>query len=82
MESITVENLNPKAKKLLEDLADLNLISIIKKTVSKKSSIDWNTLLSKTQQNGVLKAVESINKGEGTPHKEVITKLREKFNNE
>ena len=82
MESITVENLNPKAKKLLEDLADLNLISIIKKTVSKKSSIDWNTLLSKTQQNGVLNAVESINKGQGTPHKEVITKLREKFNNE
>ena len=28
MESITVEILNPKAKKLLEDLADLNLISI------------------------------------------------------
>ena len=28
MESITVEILNPKAKKLLEDLAELNLISI------------------------------------------------------
>ena len=82
MESITVEILNPKAKKLLENLADLNLISIIKKTVSKKNSTDWNTLLSKTQQNSVLKAVESINKGDGIPHKEVITKLREKFNNE
>ena len=82
MESIIVEILNPKAKKLLEDLADLNLISIIKKTVSKKNSTDWNTILSETQQNGVLKAVESINKVEGTPHKEVISKLREKFNNE
>ena len=82
MESITVEILNPKAKKLLEDLAELNLISIIKKKVSKKNSTDWNKLLSETQQNGVLRAVESINKGEGTPHKEVITKLREKFKNE
>ena len=81
MESITVEILNPKAEKLLKELADLNLISIIKKTVSKKNSTDWNTLLSKTQQNGVLTAVESINKGEGITHKEVISKLREKFKN-
>jgi hypothetical protein len=28
MESLKIEIINPKAKKLLEDLADLNLISI------------------------------------------------------
>ena len=28
METITIEILNPKAKQLLQDLADLNLISI------------------------------------------------------
>jgi hypothetical protein len=34
MESIRIEILNPKAKKLLQDLADLNLISIYNEKTS------------------------------------------------
>lgn len=81
MESLTIEILNPKAKKLLEDLADLNLISILNKTVNKNTSAPWDSVLSKTQQEGVLGAIESINKGEGITHKQVISKIREKYKN-
>lgn len=39
METIKVDILNPKARKLLKDLADLNLISIRKSTKSDFSEV-------------------------------------------
>lgn len=39
MESIKVEILNPKARKLLKDLADLDLIAIRKSTESEFSEV-------------------------------------------
>ena len=39
MESITIEILNPKAKKLLQDLADLNLIAISK--IKSSNNQEW-----------------------------------------
>ncbi len=44
MQTINVEILNPKAKKLLKDLADLNLISI-------KPDSGIRTLLTKLRKN-------------------------------
>ena len=78
MESITIEILNPKAKKLIQDLADLNLISISKtKNSSKKDWLD----LSKEQQNGILNAIDEIEAGEGIAHEEVVAKLQNKYSN-
>jgi hypothetical protein len=39
MESIQVEILNPKAKKILDNLADLKLISFTKNSESKKNFV-------------------------------------------
>jgi len=44
METLRVEIVNPKAKKLLKDLADLNLITISK---SFDTKVEFNELLSK-----------------------------------
>jgi len=44
METLRIEIVNPKAKRLLQDLADLNLISISK---SLDSKTDFRKLLSK-----------------------------------
>ena len=46
METIKVDILNPKAEKLLKDLADLNLISIRKSTKS-----GFSELLNKLRSN-------------------------------
>lgn len=65
METFQIDILNPKAKKLLKDLADLNLIKI-KKT--KKS--DFSALLTKLRSKStkeisleeITKEVESVRK--------------------
>lgn len=54
MNTINIEILNPKAKKLIQDLADLNLISIkpdtnvffnvVKKNRSKKATISMDQI--------------------------------------
>lgn len=44
METFRIEVINPKAKKLLKDLADLNLISIAKTTDNKE---EFRAILSK-----------------------------------
>ncbi len=66
METIQIDILNPKAKKLLKDLADLNLIKIKK---SKKT--DFGDILSKFRSKSaeklsledITKEVEKVRKG-------------------
>ncbi|MEI6677169.1 MAG: hypothetical protein WCL21_01095 [Mariniphaga sp.] len=48
METMRIEIINPKAKKLLKDLADLNLI-VIKKSVESKD--EFKDVLSKLRSN-------------------------------
>jgi len=48
METLRIQIVNPKAKRLLQDLADLNLISISKPMDSKT---DFRELLSKLRSN-------------------------------
>ena len=65
METIRIDILNPKAKKLLKDLADLNLIKIKK---DKKS--DFSNLLKEMRSNSseeisldeITKEVENVRK--------------------
>ncbi len=67
METFQIDILNPKAKKLLKDLADLNLIKI-KKT--KKS--DFSALLTKLRS----KSTEDISLEEITKEVESVRKSR------
>ncbi len=60
MESLKIEILNPKARKLLEDLADLNLISI------NKSNLSLDKLLS------TLRTEENISLEEITKEVEIV----------
>ena len=71
MESITVEILNPKAKKLLQDLADLNLIAISK--IKSSNNQEWLDL-SEEHRSGILKAIDEIETGKGITHEEVLAK--------
>ncbi|MEI8086962.1 MAG: hypothetical protein WCG93_12180 [Paludibacter sp.] len=65
METIQIEILNPKAKKLLKDLADLKLIAIGKSINTKN---EFKSLLSKLRSNSeeaptleeIAKEVESV----------------------
>lgn len=65
METIQIEILNPKAKKLLKDLADLKLIAIGKSINTKN---EFKSLLSKLRSNSdeaptleeITKEVESV----------------------
>lgn len=80
MESLTIEIINPKAKKLLQDLADLNLIAIPEqKTI--KAEEEWNNL-SEQQRQAILDALDTINTGEVTHHNDVISKFRKKLLND
>ena len=67
METFQIDILNPKAKKLLKDLADLNLIKI-KKT--KKS--DFSVLLTKLRS----KSTDEISLEEITKEVESVRKSR------
>ena len=66
MESLVIDILNPKAKRLLQNLADLNLIRIKKK----KDKTEFNRLLDKLRENAegapsldeITKEVESVRK--------------------
>jgi hypothetical protein len=68
METIQIDILNPKAKKLLKDLADLNLIKINK--ANTKS--DFSSLLKKLRSN----SDDEISLDEITDEVEQIRKLR------
>ncbi|MEH6408296.1 MAG: hypothetical protein V7767_13535 [Leeuwenhoekiella sp.] len=65
MESIKIDILNPKAKNLLQDLADLNLIKI-----NQDKKTDFSTLLKKLRSNSkekisiddITKEVETVRK--------------------
>jgi predicted transcriptional regulator len=78
MESLKIEIINPKAKKLLEDLADLNLISIQDLSEEEVDEEAWNSL-TKKQQEGIFKAMKEIKEGKGIPHEEVMAKFRRKL---
>ncbi|TXD82495.1 hypothetical protein ESY86_13635 [Subsaximicrobium wynnwilliamsii] len=68
METLSINILNPKAKKLLKDLADLKLIKI--NNVSKKS--DFSKLLEKLRT----KSEESLSIAEITKEVEAIRTSR------
>lgn len=65
METYRIEIINPKAKRLLKDLADMNLITIAKTTDNKEG---FRELLSKLRSNAdkapsldeITKEVESV----------------------
>ena len=65
MESLKIEILNPKARKLLEDLADMNLISI------NKSDLSLDKLLS------TLRTEENISLEEITKEVEIVRTERQ-----
>lgn len=68
METIQIDILNPKAKKLLRNLADLNLIKINKT----KNKSDFSALLQKLRA----KSTEEISFDEITNEVEQVRKLR------
>ncbi|MEO5909589.1 MAG: hypothetical protein ABIP95_01815 [Pelobium sp.] len=81
MESLTIEIIDPKVKKLLEDLADLNLISISKATSINNDGQEWNSL-TKEQQQGIFDASNSIKMNRGIPHEKVMSNIRKKLLND
>ena len=68
METIQIDILNPTAKKLLRNLADLNLIKINKT----KSKSDFSALLQKLRE----KSTDEISLDEITNEVEQVRKLR------
>lgn len=68
METIRIDILNPKAKKLLKDLADLNLIKINKE----KYKSEFSTLLKKIRA----KSNDEITLDEITKEVEQVRKSR------
>jgi hypothetical protein len=68
METIRIDILNPKAKKLLKDLADLNLIKINKE----KYKSEFSTLLKKIRA----KSKDEITLDEITKEVEQVRKSR------
>jgi hypothetical protein len=68
METIRIEILNPKAKKLLKDLADLNLIKINKE----KNNSEFSSLIKKLRA----KSNDEISLDEITKEVEQVRKSR------
>lgn len=68
METIRIDIINPKAKKLLKDLADLNLIKINKE----KNKSDLSILLKKIRE----KSKDEISLDEITKEVEQVRKSR------
>jgi hypothetical protein len=61
METVLLQINNNKAYQLLKDLEDLNIVKVLKKSVSidkKKSAHDFLGLISKTDMNLIDKAIE------------------------
>ncbi|RKD16312.1 hypothetical protein BCY91_05430 [Pelobium manganitolerans] len=79
MESLTINILNPKAKGLLENLVELNLITILEVVQDSKTDEQAWESLSKEQQDGILKAMQQIENGEGIPHETVMMEARKKL---
>lgn len=80
MEKLTIEILNPKAKKLLQDLADMDLIALDKNSTDEVNEDVWN-VLTKEQKEGIFSAIKEIEEGKGIPHEEIATKFRNKYSN-
>jgi len=80
METFTVEIINPKAKKLLQDLADLDLIALNKNPTAEVDEDGWKSL-TKEQKEGIFKAIKEIEEGKGIPHEEIMAKFRNKYVN-
>lgn len=77
MESLTIEIINPKAKKLLQSLVDLNLISI---SNSSSDEEEWDTLTDE-QREGILKAITEIENGQGISHEKIVAEFQNKYLN-
>lgn len=68
MESLVIDILNPKAKRLLQNLADLNLIRIKKK----RDKTEFNRLLERLREN----AEDAPTLGEITKEVKTVRKSR------
>ena len=62
---------------LVQAILDIEDISIIKKVkkILKKADHDWFDDLTEEQQEGVFRAIEQADRGEGIPHEEAIIRL-------
>jgi hypothetical protein len=56
------------------DIEDIGLIKKVKK-ILKKADHDWFDDLTEEQQQGVFRAIEQADRGEGVPHEEAIIRL-------
>lgn len=56
------------------DIEDISLIKKVKK-ILKKADHDWFDDLTEEQQQGVMKALEQSDRGEGIPHEEAMARL-------
>jgi hypothetical protein len=56
------------------DIEDIGLIKRVKK-ILKKNDRDWFDDLTEEQQQGVFRALEQADRGEGIPHEEAIARL-------
>lgn len=81
MEKLTIEIINPKAKKLLQDLADMDLIALDKNPSDEVNEDAWNAL-TKEQKEGIYEALKSIEQGKGIPHEDVMSMVRSKLKHE
>lgn len=62
------------------ELNDINGI-ILNYLNQKDNEDEWNKL-TETQQTGIYKAIDSIQKGEGILHEDLMTKYRSKYSGE
>ena len=56
------------------DIEDIGVIKKVKKLL-KKEEHDWFDDLTEEQQQGVFRAIEQADRGEGIPHEEAIIRL-------
>ncbi len=81
MESLTIEIIDPKARKILEGLADMKLINMSEKIDDEEADENsWNSL-TKEQQEGIFKAMNQIENGEGIPHEQIMSEFLNKYQN-
>jgi hypothetical protein len=56
------------------DIEDIGLIKRVKK-ILKKNDHDWFDDLTEEQQQGVMRSLEQLDRGEGIPHEEAMARL-------
>ena len=74
MESLKIEIINPKAKKLLEDLADLNLITISKLDLNLDKILNTLRAEDDITLDEIPEEVESVRDNNGTGEWNKVTK--------